>query len=258
MNINKNIKASNQWLAKNRKKAKKITLKEVKNRLEKNNLLSIEADSKTKKGSKNGYLTGILYFAPHKITGFNLCPFATDCIKPCLFSAGRGAFNDVTRARIIKTLGWLMDSEKFKNNLRKDILSLVKKAKKRKMQPLVRLNGTSDILIEKAFKDILSEFPEVIFYDYTKNPNRKNLPKNYHLTFSYDGKNKNDAIKHLKKGINVAAVFSGKLPKKLWGYEVINGDKTDARPSDKKGIIVGLTAKGPDKKTDSNFFIKEA
>ena len=41
------------------------------------NLLSINADSKTIKGLKKGYLTGILYLAPHKISGSNLCPKAS-------------------------------------------------------------------------------------------------------------------------------------------------------------------------------------
>ena len=40
-------------------------------------LLSVSQDSKTVKGEKLGYLTGILYLAPHKISGSNLCPHAT-------------------------------------------------------------------------------------------------------------------------------------------------------------------------------------
>ena len=37
------------------------------------NLLSINQDSKTSKGTKKGYLTGILYLAPYKISGKNWC-----------------------------------------------------------------------------------------------------------------------------------------------------------------------------------------
>jgi hypothetical protein len=38
--------------------------------------------------------------------------------------------------------------------------------------------------------------------------------------------------------------------------EVINGDKSDFRPNDKKGVVVGLTAKGDAKKDQSGFVTK--
>ena len=61
MNITKNIEAANNWLKENRPTAKPITLEDVLKRLKTAYFLSVEADSKTKKGSINGYLTGILY-----------------------------------------------------------------------------------------------------------------------------------------------------------------------------------------------------
>ena len=253
MNISRHIAAANAWLAINRPGARPITLNDVINRLKRRDMLSIEADSKTTKGSSNGYLTGILYLAPHKIVGFNLCPFAVTCIKDCLFNAGCGRFNDVTRARIIKTLAWLHDSETFKTRIAKDIESLQKKALKRGMRPVVRLNGTSDLLIEKIFAEILAQFPAVQFYDYTKNPNRKNLPANYHLTFSFDGQNHAAAERALANGVNVAAVFKKELPKSFLGFPVINGDSSDLRFLDPAGVVVGLIAKGSAKKSGSEF-----
>ena len=69
-----------------------------------------------------------------------------------------------------------------------DINKLKKQAQKQKLQAVIRLNGTSDIEWEniKVTGDytIFNLFPELQFYDYTKNPNRKNLPSNYDLTFS--------------------------------------------------------------------------
>ena len=43
-------------------------------------LLSVESDAKTIKGSKRGYLTGILYMAPATEADgvHDLCPMATD------------------------------------------------------------------------------------------------------------------------------------------------------------------------------------
>jgi hypothetical protein len=87
-------------------------------------------------------------------------------------------------------------------------------------------------------------FPDVQFYDYTKNYIRfeKELPANYHLTFSRSETNHDKAMEILSKGFNVAIVFD-KLPETFAGYEVINGDENDLRFKDKKGVVVGLKYK---------------
>jgi hypothetical protein len=115
----------------------------------------------------------------------------------------------------------------------------------------VRLNGTSDIdwvNVKVNGRNIFEIFPDILFYDYTKNPNKfSNLPSNYHLTLSYTGRNWNVCKVILQKGFNVAVVFNVKseklLPKIFSGYTVINGDLTDYRISDAKGIIIGLKFK---------------
>jgi hypothetical protein len=55
------------------------------------------ASTKTVKGEKLGFLTAILYLTPDE----NLCPLArlAGCMDGCLYSAGRGAFNSVQKAR---------------------------------------------------------------------------------------------------------------------------------------------------------------
>ena len=46
---------------------------------------------KTVKGEKKGVITGILYLAPASISGWNVCPKASEgCKKACLYKAGRG------------------------------------------------------------------------------------------------------------------------------------------------------------------------
>ena len=102
-------------------------------------------------------------------------------------------------------------------------------------------------------------YPKAIFYDYTKiakrfNPNWK-LPKNYYLLFSRSEINNRDCSQVLKWGGNVAAVFN-KLPDKYLNRKVINGDETDIRFQDKKGVIVGLSAKGAAKKDTSGFVVQ--
>jgi hypothetical protein len=56
--------------------------------------------------------------------------------------------------------------------------------------------------------------------------------------------------------VNIAVVFGGdKLPKKWNELKVVDGDKTDGRPNDKKGVIVGLLAKGPKARRDTTGFV---
>jgi hypothetical protein len=54
--------------------------------------------------------------------------------------------------------------------------------------------------------------------------------------------------------MNIAAVFK-ELPEKYIGRPVINGDETDLRFLDPKGVIVGLKAKGKAKKDTTGFVV---
>ena len=92
-------------------------------------------------------------------------------------------------------------------------------------------------------------FPNITFYDYTKIPKRilkyinGEYPKNYHLTFSLNESNKEDAFNILKSGGNVAIVFRKNIPNTYKGYKVINGDEHDLRFLDDKNVVVGLKEK---------------
>jgi len=107
-------------------------------------------------------------------------------------------------------------------------------------------------------------FPNLQFYDYTKNHFRFDqvLSKNYSLVFSRSETNHKKSIELLKRGIKVAMVFDV-APTKFEGFKVINGDETDLRFLDKKGVIIGLkykfmTGKGADnnKAFETGFAIK--
>ena len=249
------IATANNWLKINRPTAKPISLDEVVSRLNNSSsFLGTSSDAKTSKGTKQGYLTGILYLAPADICKINLCPAAKTCLEDCLFNAGRGRFANVSRARIIKTLAFLYNKPKFEEHLAKDINKLIKQAETKNMIPTVRLNGTSDIFIDKVFKRLLNDFSQVQFYDYTKVAVKfaKSLPKNYDLTFSFDGTNWKDSLNVLKNKGRVAVVFKNGLPTEFDGYKVINGDDTDLRFLDDTGIIIGLNAKGSAKKDEAN------
>lgn len=238
-------------------------------------LLTVSADAKTVKGEEYGYLTGIMYLAPHKAAGFNVCAFATDgCIAACLNTAGQGTYSTTQVARIRRTKWFRADRNAFMQQVEKDILALIRKAKRLDMTPCVRLNGTSDIpweSVKYVGKDgtsgtIFERFPDVQFYDYTKNAARfaRNLPANYDLTFSAADGNENAVEFALAHDGRVAAVFRNSmrpnaraknwnLPGTYKGVPLIDGDDSDLRFLDPKGSFIGLKAKGHAWKDTTGF-----
>ena len=219
------------------------------------------------KGQKKGYLSSVLHLAPADLSGKNTCPKATaGCKAACLNTAGRGGIfkkgestNIIQQARIRKTKQFFENRETFLQELVIEIGKTIKKAEKQGLIPVFRLNGTSDLSWEKyeviSGKNIFQMFPEVQFYDYTKVLGRKvsHIP-NYHLTFSKADGNDMDVRLAASNGMNIAAVFH-KLPEKYIGRPVINGDDTDLRFLDPKGVIVGLKAKGKAKKDTTGFVV---
>ena len=236
-------------------------------------------NNKTMKGEKLGYRTYILYMTPYIHNGVNACSHASKgCAESCLVGSGFGGmYENVKNGRLKKREWFASDRVSFLNKLRSEIekailLNNIANAKNEEQTILTfRLNGTTDWVYEKyrvfeGDKNIFELFPDVQFYDYTKNHNRfkKELPANYHLTFSRHETNDAKAFEVLKKGYNVAMVFD-KLPTHYKGFKVINGDVDDLRFLDAKNCIVGLkykkmTGKGADnsKASESGFLIETA
>jgi len=232
-------------------------------------LLSIGADAKTVKGEKLGYKTGILYLAPVKESGImNTCPHASaGCAKACLFTAGRGAMDNVRNPRIEKTKRFKSNPAQFVEDIAADIERETRRAKKNGFEFCVRLNGTSDIPWENVKGadglNLMQRFPETQFYDYTKSVARVlfmldgGMPDNYSLTFSRSEENENAALDLACAGGNIAVVFSSStLPVKWRGHRVIDGDASDLRFLDKRPRIVGLKAKGKARHDRSGFVVQ--
>jgi hypothetical protein len=226
------------------------------------------------KGLKQGYNTYILHLAPADLSGYNTCPKATvGCKVACLNTAGRGGMfkkgentNTIQQARIRKTKMFFENRTEFMNQLVADIELAIKQSAKKDLIPVFRLNGTSDLSFEKyevvrngkLYYNIFAAFPETQFYDYTKVLGRKVTKiKNYQLTFSAADGNDADVANAIKQGYNIATVFGLKktepMPETYLGMPVFNGDESDLRFLDPKGIIVGLYAKGKAKKDTSGF-----
>jgi len=242
-------------------------------------------NAKTVKGDST-YQTAIMYLAPYTASGMgNVCPMAATakCINGCLYTAGRAAFTpSINPARVAKTQRYFANRGAFMSELVRDIGKFVKHCARIGVKPACRLNGTSDIQWEighpcvrdgELFASIFEAFPTVTFYDYTKIVKRayRTLPSNYALTLSYSGANKAYAESVAKAaretGTNVAVVYRHKRDRNelvMLGHcgasigiplPVINGDETDMRFLDPKGVIVGLYAKGSAKKDTSGFVV---
>jgi len=231
------------------------------------NLLS--NGSTNAKTSKNSIKTFILYLSPYNLNSkkINICPKASEgCAAACLYSAGRGAFSNVQKARQNKTEYYLNDKIGFINNLSNQIIKEYNKAKKGNYKIAFRLNGTSDLdfvyLLQKYASLNITDLKDfALFYDYTAilGKAKKYLNHdNYFVTFSRKENNHDEVDEAIKLGVNVSAVFSDDLPKTYKGVKVIDGDKSDILMTYNKGVILGLKAKGKAKKDNSGFVINTA
>jgi hypothetical protein len=223
---------------------------------------------------EQGYMTYILHLAPANLSGYNTCPKATvGCKFACLNTAGRGGMfkkgettNVIQKARIRKTRMFFEVRASVMALIVADIELAIKQSIKTKLVPVIRLNGTSDISWEKysvvrngiEYRNIFAAFPQLQFYDYTKVLGRKVKDiSNYHLTFSAADGNDADVTKAIEQGYNIAVVFGMKktlaMPEFYNDIPVFNGDESDLRFLDPKGVVVGLYAKGKAKKDTSGF-----
>jgi len=229
------------------------------------------------KTSKNSLETFILYMSPadQNSKGADLCPFRSKgCTSACLYTAGRGKFNNVQRARMNKSEYFIRDKKTFLSQLALELKAINKRQLKKGTKAAIRLNGTTDVdflylLKNRVGLDAL-QLEGLVFYDYTKDPHRvkRYAGTNYTLTFSRAEDNEPQALEVLKNSGIVSAVFAEKLPQFYKGFEVFDGDKADdimikaskavkvlKRTRKGQGLILGLKAKGDAKKDTSGFVI---
>lgn len=199
--------------------------------------------------------TYAIYLSPGNLSGYNVCSHSTpECRSGCLNTSGRAGIEEfsgktkIHNCRVKKTKLFFEEQTFFMNWAIAEIKQAQAKAVRDNFFFSVRLNGTSDIDWQNVLvngQTIFEIFPEVSFYDYSKNYNKfEYKADNYHLTYSYTGRNTEHCLALLKRGFNVAVVFNVKketeLPKTFMGYPTVNGDLTDYRINDAKSIIVAL------------------
>lgn len=206
--------------------------------------------------------------------GVNACPFAGMCKATCLNTAGRGGIpmatyaaaasplrNNVEDGRFRRSHAFYTNRPAFIATLFRDMRRLVKHAAEQDMVPALRLNGTSDI-------DWSRDYPEVVgyavglgitLYDYTKRPVDYDATSPVHHTYSVDVSpaRVRRAVAYMQAGGTAAVVFATPkgqaLPATWQGFPVVDGDLTDARFLDPRGVVVGLHAKGKAKRDRTGF-----
>ena len=210
---------------------------------------SVDSSQKVEKGKKENFQTLILYLSAGKNAGKDVCSFAsTGCRLACLVGSGhsliekRAGKHVIDVSRIVKTWLTVYRKEIASDVLKHEIRLASARAERKGHKFAVRLNGTSDL----DFYEIYQSFPQVQFYDYTKNPERVPLP-NYHLTFSYSQANK-ARLKHYKqaqaRGQAIAfPVRSDEFEQACNLVDCFSMDTTDLRFLDKAGKYGILKAK---------------
>jgi hypothetical protein len=175
----------------------------------------------------------------------------------CLKEAGLAAvYDSVNIARQAKTDYWHADQSGFIAQLTRELANFKKLCDKQGKQGVVRLNVLSDIPWEQH--GIPQEFPDLFFYDYTKQAKRLgNTPDNYRLMFSYSDRPQyqNQVAAALPTRVPIAVVFKNSIPSEYLGRPVIDGDLSDLDNVMAGPVVIGLTAKGPALHDDSGFVV---
>ncbi|ATN87093.1 hypothetical protein KIY79_gp95 [Mycobacterium phage Anselm] len=201
------------------------------------------------------------------LTGaFNLCPMASKgCAAACLSRSGQSGMPAQQRAQAVRT-AMLLSHPVLTGLL---IGDEIRKALRRHGRINLRLNTTSDIRWELIAPEMVAELSRagVLMYDYTAwAPSDRAESSDYSLTYSAKepSHTSDDYLRGiLANGGNVAMPFTtarGEALPEAWnGFRVIDGDKSDERRNDPRGVIVGLRAKGHEWKRDNSAgFIRSA
>ena len=189
---------------------------------------------------------------------FNSCEAATSCRLTCLVFATMTALFESKSGKLCSTLKkrirrlfLLLNATEFcirKINLEIESAALAGPV-------AVRLNVFTDI--EWTRYGINFDASGVTFYDYTKvksRAGRADYPID--ITYSASERDRVEDLLEVLRHSRVAMVFPGNtLPDEWNGFPVIDGDETDNRYLDPKGVIVGLRQKVTQHGKTENKFV---
>jgi len=201
------------------------------------------------------------------VSGIETCQWRTkSCTAVCVLDNGNGRYSSVQKARNVRT--WFLAHSPFSFvTLLFDEVSRVSHEHDR---VLVRMNVNSDIPWHEVMPEFFSQcWPNVDFYDYTKNPAvlRTNgwVADRYRLVFSLSERIRTDAqmaevYDFIDEGGTVAVVTVRKKNEpavyETCSRDVVDGDKTDNR-YDECGAFVDLYAKGKARNLKVGGFVRD-
>jgi len=137
----------------------------------------VTRNPKLVKSDKEEVLTAGIAMAASWASGYNGCNDASiGCGLACLTYSGHGqkhmvidGSHHVHIARVTRMLLWMEYRDQFKARLLHEISLHKRKADRLGVTCSVRPNVVQDVMWEKLFPEMFSAFPDVVFYDYTKN-----------------------------------------------------------------------------------------
>lgn len=233
------------------------------------------SNTKLRKSQAIGYRLVSLSLAPADSSGTgNVCPSATNGCRAVCVGEHTGLatiFKSIMEARIRRTDFFHSRQSEFLAQIRDELRHEQAIAERHGEQLIARLNTFSDIVWEAKQFEIPQQFPEALFYDYTKLHSRVGRqPVNYVLCASWDEipRHQVACIDILENGKGTVAVpFANvgkyasrmayrqelprmhRLPGASRAYSVLDGDANDVRSFDRIltpagfGRIVGLRLK---------------
>lgn len=199
--------------------------------------------------AKSERLVWSLTLSPAMSEGMiNTCVRYADCVAVCVLTSGKGALPTVQRARNVRTSLLYRAPGAFAVLLADELDRAARKADGAAWG--VRLNAASDIPWEHAAPWLLQRVAGLggQTYDYTKAWGRT-APDGYTLVRSVDSRQTDAEIGAvLRRGENVAVILpiakGAPVPTTWHGFPAIDGDPSDARCDDPRGVVVILRAKG--------------
>ena len=230
-------------------------------------------DANAKLAKSVGYYNAGISLSPASTSGHNVCSGSTkQCRAACIAFTGRSEDSPmIQKVRINRTKLYATNKKEFWELLKPELYMVDRKAERLGVEVAFRPNIFSDQNWFKTLPILFTTFPHWNFYSYTKVKSKVRqymngeLPDNYHVTYSWSERSNLDEVKqYLDSGVNVAVPFydsgslKGVIPKKWNGYKVINGDESDLRFLDPKGVVVGLKVKLPKKKDKAIKRVKDS
>jgi hypothetical protein len=201
-----------------------------------------EPNSKLKKAKDKGYL----------IQSFNLpagesCPGAGECKAFCYAKSGFYRMTTVVN-RYKENMTATKDLALFVAQMGLDLQTMINRAQKRSLTPVIRLHTSGDFYSPAYFKawlGLMAAFPGLKFYAYTKSPFVRAMvksgaiiiPTNFVLIYSLgsvaDRRINQDTDRHAK-------IFDSAEALAIAGYDDASNDDTVAflSPTGKIGLVI--------------------